>query len=277
MRKYLAVFALALMIAPLQAENRANQTQQTTHSNKASPPVTAIAPQQTNDQSVQPAKGEHVDADVRIVTAPRKDSYDKAAFWATIALVVVGFAGIGVGLGTLLILKRQTKAAEDAAEAALLNVKALIKSERAWVMVDLEWPNSSKPTHTVGNSGEPFTSVPFLLRCFNEGRTPCWITRKRICAQIVDKIPERPELEKLPPMWAGVDPVRVGKEASVLNGATGLPGHFRDDQTIIIWGVVSYRDAFNENLETLWGYYYQPKSSGPYLHRIPEAAFNRNT
>jgi hypothetical protein len=144
-------------------------------------------------------------------------------------------------------------------------------------MVDLEWPNSSKPTLTVSNSGEPITSVPFLLRCFNEGKTPCWITGKRLRAQIVDAIPEKPEMEKLLAMWTGLDPVKVGKEASPFEGGTGLPGHLRDDQTLIIWGVVTYRDAFNENLETLWGYYCQLKTSGPYLHRIRESAYNRNT
>jgi hypothetical protein len=277
MRKYLAVFVLVLAVVPLQADNQANQAQQATHSGKPSPPVSAIAPQQASGQTVQPAQENHVDADVRIVGVPGKDRYDKAAFWATIALVFVGFAGIGVGVGTLLILRRQTKATEDAANAALLNAQALIKAERAWIMVDLEWPNSSKPTQTFSNSGEPITSVPFLLRCFNEGKTPCWITGKRVCAQIVDTIPGKPEMEKLPAMWTGLDPVKVGKEASLLQGATGLSGHLRDDQTLIIWGVVTYRDAFNENLETLWGYYCQPKTGGPHLHRIHEAAYNRNT
>lgn len=277
MRKYLAVFVLALAVVPLQADDQANQTQQASHSGKPSRPVPAIAPQQASSQSVQPAQENHVDADVRIVAAPEKDRYDKAAFWATLALVFVGFAGIGVGVGTLLILKRQTKATEDAANAALLNAQALIKAERAWIMADLEWPNSSKPTQTVNNSGEPITSVPFLLRCFNEGKTPCWITGKRVCAQIVDTIPEKPEMEKLPAMWTGLDPVKVGKEASFLQGAIGLSGHLRDDQTLIIWGVVTYRDAFNENLETLWGYYCQTKTGGPHLHRIGEAAYNRNT
>jgi hypothetical protein len=266
MRKYLAVFVLALGVIPLQADER--------QAIPASPGDCATTGQQP--KRTAPTR-EHVDADVRIVSSPGKDSYDKAAFWATIALALVGFVGIGVGIRTLRILKRQTKAAEDATKVALLNTQALINAERAWIMVDLEWPNSSKPTQTVSNSGEPITSVPFLLRCFNEGKTPCWVTGKRVCAQIVDTIPEKPEMEKLPAMWTGLDPVKVGKEASFLQGAIGLSGHFRDDQTLIIWGVVTYRDAFNENLETLWGYYCQPKTSGPHLHRIRESAYNRNT
>jgi hypothetical protein len=277
MRKYLAVLVLALAVVTLQADDQANQTQQARHSDKPSSPVQAIAPRQTSSQSVRPAQEKHVDADVRIVTAPEKDRYDKAAFWATIALVVVGFAGIFVGVRTLKILKRQTKAPEDAAQAALLNAQALIKAERAWIMVDLEWPNSDKPTQIVNSSGESITSVPILLRCFNEGKTPCWITGKRLCAQIVDAIPEKPDMEKLPAMWTGLDPVKVGKEASPLEGATGLSGHLLDDQTLIIWGVVTYRDAFNENLETFWGYYCQPKNGGPHLRRIRESAYNRNT
>jgi hypothetical protein len=203
--------------------------------------------------------------------------------WYRIFVWPQGIEALAILL-TLLVIAEQTfhtrrsaDAAKKSAKAALLNARALIKAERAWIMADLDWPNSSKPTQTVSDSGEPITSVPFLLRCFNEGKTPCWITEKRVCAQIVDTIPEKPEMEKLRPMWVGVDPVKVSKEASLLQGGIGLLGHRRIDQTLIIWGVVTYRDAFNENLETFWGYYYRPETSGPYLHRIPISAYNQTT
>ncbi len=51
----------------------------------------------------------------------------------TIALVIVGLLGIGTAIWTVRVIARQTKAAEDAAEAALLNTKAFIHSQRPWI------------------------------------------------------------------------------------------------------------------------------------------------
>src|SRR5664279_5107717 len=86
------------------------------------------------------------------------------------------------------------------------------KSERAWIMVDLEWsPGLSGPQQTTNDSFEPFTSVPFRLRCCNDGKTPGWILEKRACAQIVDRIPTEPDLSRLHTIRFGAEPVRVGK------------------------------------------------------------------
>src|SRR6202041_3646007 len=56
---------------------------------------------------------------VAVDSMPAKDGYDWAAYWGSIALVVVGFGGVVVGICSLVFLRRQTEATRIAADAAL--------------------------------------------------------------------------------------------------------------------------------------------------------------
>jgi hypothetical protein len=55
--------------------------------------------------------------------------------WPSWAVVIAGLGAILVGLRTLRIIERQTKATEVAANAALLNAQAVINSDRPWVVI----------------------------------------------------------------------------------------------------------------------------------------------
>jgi hypothetical protein len=79
---------------------------------------------------------------------------DGMAVLANYLLVVAGIGGIIVASLTLRKIERQTKAGEDAANAALLNAQALINAERPWLVVEA--------------SGFPYIT----LKMVNKGRTP---------------------------------------------------------------------------------------------------------
>lgn len=94
--------------------------------------------------------------------------HDKITWAATVVLALLGYVGILLALSLLKKIDRQTKYAETAAEAAaasaqaaLLNAKALIHSERPWVLMTVE------PTRGVENS--------FTVMATNRGRTPASI------------------------------------------------------------------------------------------------------
>ncbi|HLY40704.1 MAG TPA: hypothetical protein VKR52_05790 [Terracidiphilus sp.] len=53
-------------------------------------------------------------------------------------LAIIGVLGVRVALITLRKLERQTKGTEDAAEAALLNAKAVINAERGRILFEIE-------------------------------------------------------------------------------------------------------------------------------------------
>jgi hypothetical protein len=76
--------------------------------------------------------------------------------WSNWLLVLAGIGGIIVAIVTLKKIERQTKAAKDAADAALLNAKAFINSERPWLVVDIE----------EGEMGQD------IVRAINKGNTP---------------------------------------------------------------------------------------------------------
>lgn len=87
--------------------------------------------------------------------------------WATWFLVVVGVATAIVAVYTLRVIHRQTsiaqdaaRAAKDSANAALLQVQAVINSERPWVVVDVK---------------EETPAELFVFHMKNIGRTPAEI------------------------------------------------------------------------------------------------------
>jgi hypothetical protein len=89
--------------------------------------------------------------------------------WATnVLLAILGYAGIMVAISTLKKIERQSRyseaaaqAAADNAEAALLHAKALISSERPWVLVTIV------PSRSIENG--------FTVIATNRGRSPAQV------------------------------------------------------------------------------------------------------
>jgi hypothetical protein len=108
----------------------------------------------------QQAPNSHAEADVRVVSTPPKDRYDKAAFWINAALAGVGFIGVGIGIGTLLFLRSQTaqiKRQADQMERQLGLQEAQFKQ---WVEIGL-WKNTTVPPQP--NATEPAVSLSFQI------------------------------------------------------------------------------------------------------------------
>jgi hypothetical protein len=158
MLKRLAIFAVLLTIAqasmPISGQasnNRAPDQQNKNNAGQrrnqpAKPIFPGTIPQKKNGPALE-NKGEerpadHEDAAINI-TNPTPVSepwhwYEKVAWVANLLLVVVGIGGVIIGVVTLIKIERQTKAGEDAAEAALLSARALINSERPWILITIE-------------------------------------------------------------------------------------------------------------------------------------------
>ena len=267
----LAVFLAVVLLGaqkPLPVNGGDQHKQAENQSNESKPDAQAVVAAEVNKENAANAQKyayykAHPNEYFRDAFAPANLSN-----WILAGLGVIG--GV-IAVITLVTFKRQTD--------------HMIASERAWMMAELEWPPGhpdfpelNKPRQTTNpSSGEPITSVPYCLRCSNDGKTPGWIIKRRACAQIVDTVPPQPDMEQLHTMKMGQEPVKVGAEAPIWEGAIGCAGHLKDGQTLIIWGVVTYRDAFSETRETYWGYYWIPGKTGPNLHRILEPAYNRHT
>jgi hypothetical protein len=94
--------------------------------------------------------------------------HEQIAWGANLVLVILGYVGIMMALSLLKKIERQTRFTEAAAEAAvasaqaaLLNARALVDSQRPWILVTVE------PSRSMENS--------FTVMASNRGRTPAKI------------------------------------------------------------------------------------------------------
>ena len=79
MLKYLAIFALLLLILPMQTYAQTNKARQTPKGNKRSPPVSPIAPKQNNSPNFQPKHQEQVGMSLPSVSCEHLDKEHIAA------------------------------------------------------------------------------------------------------------------------------------------------------------------------------------------------------
>ena len=149
---------------------------------------------------------------------------------------------------------------------------ALINSERAWVMVTVEWYGEA---HVLEGSGTgETTGIYVVLNCSNEGRSPAWIEEKRARFQIVDALADTPELASAESVRAGPEPIGVGKTNQIAWMATAT-GHESPGKMMVVYGVVKYRDIFDKLRETMFGYRITPSRELVRLEGKRE--YNKNT
>ena len=111
--------------------------------------------------------------------------------WSTIALTVIGVVTAIIALCTLRDIKRQTKnaenaaiAARDSANAALLNAKATVNAERAWIDGEIIEAKYNAPTADQVREqimGKNLSQEPdFTIQVVNRGRTPARIAQWKL-------------------------------------------------------------------------------------------------
>jgi hypothetical protein len=114
---------LSLFVFPMQAYAQTHKAQEETENQKPTLPIPSAPAQQTNSPNLQSEHKEHVDADVRVVSSPAKDGYDKAGFWVNLSLVIVA-------LGTGIVIGWQAIETRKAANAALAQIQLMKEKER---------------------------------------------------------------------------------------------------------------------------------------------------
>lgn len=234
-------------------EIRAQASKGEGKSQKAEPssPVSAIAPHE-NGQHSQSDNEKHVDAEVRIVSAPQKDVYDIAVIWADFALVVVGAIGIVVGIRTLCILKRQAKANVVAARAALKQANHMVAAERAWLLISAEKSNQKWSEDR-----------SFYWTIKNVGRTPARLIATQARCEIMESLgdpPPTPEYDPPIPLneriLAPGDSMRFKTFWGARDKERGCFGVFAqsseplDGFYLLAWGHVQYLNLFGDTCES---------------------------
>jgi hypothetical protein len=201
--------------------------------------------------------------------------YEAVAVW------LEGIALVAIFIWDRLDAKRDHEETVAQLEIAQAQIKLSQNAERAWILTELEWSDTSRlrvVTGTSSRKGEESvetTSVGVTLVCKNEGRSPAWVDTIKGYAEIVEG-----ELRDLP------SPVGHKAQAFIPLGPIGpgqqnrrqlllvCPGHVENNQRMSLFVIVEYRDIFEQKRVTTCGY----TVSGTYLSRqdlMPER--NRST
>jgi hypothetical protein len=205
----LLIVAVFLNLFAYHYDDQRGQAASAAQGQKAASQTAPVAVQDHGGNKLQQDPASHQTKNdpwsVRVIGFPPKDKYDYISLGATLLLTLVGIVGVGVGICTLVYLRKQaaetrlqrkvmarqleemkrqadlmeqqaadareaaaeaTKLARQSAEAATTNAEALINSERAWVNVEIDEP----PFLTRDASGNGIVWIRPKVK--NYGRTP---------------------------------------------------------------------------------------------------------
>jgi len=124
MLKRLVVLAVTLVLVGLCGNAQTHKTEQAQGNQQPSSPVSDAQVKQNESPAAQPKSETHIQADVRVIDAPAKDRYDKATFWINFVFTIMVISGVGVGICTLIYLRKQ-------ADEMRLQRKVMVRSLRA--------------------------------------------------------------------------------------------------------------------------------------------------
>lgn len=194
--------------------------------------------------------------------------HDKVLWGVEIVLVILGYAGVVLGLKTLKNIQRQTEFGVSAAQAALQCANAALESSQAIV-------DSGRPWIVI--TVEPFLSVDhgFKVMATNRGRTPARILAKADCVKIAKnetELPTPPDYDSgksatpfepiilLPGETAGIRPFRRSDVRSYCSSEEEFKKLERWEEKLFVYGRVIYRDLISPmdqpNHETDWCCWY---------------------
>lgn len=204
----------------------------------------------------------------------------------TACLVIIGAGGVFVALFTLHDISTQTRSIHHQAVQVKRQTSILINSERAWIMAQVEgdrakW-NDGK-VHIVLGSGTDgdSTGAWIVLSCHNEGKSPAWIYEKRVKFEVVHRVNPEPDFDSLPVVFRGREPIGIGQSAipniTKLHRLEIAEGHSKSGDAMIIYGIVKYRDIFDERRHVTFGYRILRAANDYTLERLSEHAYNDNT
>jgi hypothetical protein len=152
-------------------------------------------------------------------------------------LVIVGCITFGIIGWQSWETRRAAAASQKAADAALLNVKALIISERPWLLVSIEESKTSPGT--------------WIVQARNAGRTPAEIKEGHCVCKKHPVLFTGPSESLFDPFWLPMQNLVVGGdgfEIRTIMPETQITQDDRDgssaEPSLFVYGWVSYWDTF---------------------------------
>ena len=178
-------------------------------------------------------------------------------YWSNWTLVVVGAATAIAAILTLRSIRQQVVSGEKAADAALLNAKALITAERPWLVVTIERP--------------PHSDI-YIFQATNKGNTPAYLEEGHFSHDVDSISGFDPPDNLCAPFFAPPEALTVGGasfEMGRINGPDTMHVEPKPDLgepgTLYVFGRLVYWDTLTDRSKpnakpyiTQWCFRYDP-------------------
>lgn len=132
-----------------------------------------------------------------------------------------------------------------------------MNSERAWIVVSMGW-KEGMDQGIFGESvsfGAKTWHVFVLLTCQNHGRTPAWITERRIGLLSGSKeIPKKPPLASARILTTAYQTLLVGTPGYGTEEQVTSDAPIGTEEGRVIYGAVKYRDIYGKSRKTNFGF-----------------------
>ena len=281
-------------------QNEKNPTAKTTPAREA---AGTHVDQKTGDMAAADA---HQAISIRELppVSAKRDRIDWLALAFTGALVIVGALGVCYAIKTLKGIERQANAnegqlqeiqrageqttkliahAEKQAEAALLNARAVINAERAWILVRMvptgpykrsrdlgpdryEWEDGTPLSPEEVVSGRHLRPERIRYTMKNYGRSPGFVTSHWANVRIVGELNNLPNP---PDYFTKPASIFIEKADFVVEPGGERKSDFfeppggiatRGSSFLYVYGIITYRDFFNQDHKTGFCFYYHVPS-----------------
>jgi hypothetical protein len=169
---------------------------------------------------------------------------------ADLVMAAVTTVYVFVAIFQWLAIKRQADAAHD----------ALTKLERPWIVMLPSGAGVEPYIHVVGKPPEP--TLTFTISLSNAGKSPAWLTGgySKVYRIKLSDLPSIPDYGKIPPYTrTPAVPGREWKETLRIDlSAAEYDAFLARTLDIVLFGFVSYVDAFDEKHESRFCVLYEP-------------------
>jgi len=182
-------------------------------------------------------------------------------------LVILGFP-------TIFFVAWQAIATRQAAVAAQASTDVVINSERAWISADISFQTGAHIFDGTSGNGSMTTGVYVELMCSNQGKSPAWIIEKRAAFRIVKELPQEPDMSSAEIIQHEPEPMAAGA-SSTYKWSTVCEGRHGPHTCTLLYGIVKYRDIFEKERETRFGYFLTVNNELERLAKFPR--YNLNT
>jgi hypothetical protein len=170
MLKNLMIFALSLVVFGMKGYSHTYKAEEGKEGNQPSLTTSIVTAKEIHGPDFQHASKKDEGTDVRVISTPEKDAYDKASVWINGILAIIGLAGVGIAVFTLNKIRDQVGLMARQTDAMERQNTAARNRDRARLVVVHPPPDPDfSPTNRVVSWDENSRFLRLSIEVVNDG------------------------------------------------------------------------------------------------------------